>query len=409
MNVEIVAIGSELLLGQSTDTNSVWISQQLALSGIDCFHHNSVGDNTARIVSVLERALDRSDVVICCGGLGPTQDDVTRQCIAQVMGVELAQDDSLVAHMEKLFALRQIPMAKSNLQQALVPVGATTLAEKPGTAAGLRCDVAGRGVIYAVPGVPYEMKEMVTGSILPDLLTKAGSDSIIASRVLRTWGTSESQMAELLADRIAYHDAKKGVTLAYLASGVEGLKIRVTAKAESQGAVDELLDEEEAWLRSLLGSMVFGLDEQTMESVVLDHLRSQGLMLAVAESLTGGYVSGRICAVSGASEAYLGGVVAYNESVKRSLLGVEASELISEECALQMAYGVRKQLGSDIACATTGVAGPKKMEGKPVGTVCMAIVGAGEDFSMTVTFTKSRERIRQLSTIELLNQLRLRL
>jgi nicotinamide-nucleotide amidase len=405
VKVEVVAIGTELLLGQIVDTNSSWIGEQLALAGLDSHYQTKVGDNPARIEAVLQLALSRSDAVICCGGLGPTQDDLTRDVIAEVMGVELELDQTIADRIEQMFVSRGRTMPQNNLRQAMVPVGGRTMAEQPGTAPGLVCPV-GAKVIYAVPGVPYEMKEMINGTVIADLTARSGQSAVIRSRVLRTWGTSESALAEILAERIEQLDADGNPTLAFLASGVEGLKVRITAKAPTEDEAVAILDGEEQVLRPLLGDIVFGLDDQNMEAVVISELVSRSLTVAVAESLTGGYVAGRLCAVPGASRAFQGGVVAYQPQVKFDLLGLEEGPVVTEAAALAMAHGVRRQLKADIGLATTGVAGPDEAEGRPVGTVCLAVAGSMAERAVTVQLPGDRERIRQFSTITLLDLLR---
>lgn len=426
MKVEVVAIGTELLLGQIVDTNSSWIGEQLALAGLDSHYQTKVGDNPDRIEAVLRLALSRSDAVICCGGLGPTQDDLTRDVIAAVMGVELQRDDEVAARIEDMFTRRGRTMPANNLSQAMVPVGARTMAQQPGTAPGLICPIvesgaapgptpAGAGspgtnpgekVIYAVPGVPYEMKEMVDGTVIPDLITRSGESAVIRSRVLRTWGTSESGLAEQLAGRIDELDQVGNPTLAFLASGVEGLKVRITAKSPTEAEAADILDREEATIRSIIGDIVFGLDDQNMEAVVVSLLAERSLTVAVAESLTGGYLAGRLCAVPGASKVFQGGVVAYQSEIKFGLLGVEEGPVVTEGAALAMAHGVRRALGADIGLATTGVAGPDEAEGRPVGTVCLAVAGTEAERSTTVLLPGDRERIRQFSTITLLDLFR---
>ena len=403
MKVEVVAIGTELLLGQINDTNSSWIGEQLALAGLDTHYQTKVGDNRARVVEVLRLALNRSDAVICCGGLGPTQDDLTRDAIAEVMGADLVRDDVVVARITAMFEARGRYMAANNLQQADVPVGARTIAQQPGTAPGLVCPVGGK-VIYAVPGVPSEMKEMVAGTIIADLQERAGVRAAIVSRVLRTWGQSESGLAEMLADRIEHldHRAAQGEpapTIAFLASGIEGIKVRVTAKAATHALAQLLLDAEEAELRALLGDLVFGLDDQTMESVVLDLCRHAGLTLAVAESVTGGIVASRLSAVAGASGVFRGGVIAYDSGIQHEVLGVPVGAVVTEAAAGAMARGVRSLLGADVGFATTGVAGPTPAEDVPVGTVCLA-VAIGEDLvTATVRLPGDRVRISQFAAI----------
>ncbi|MEM9655913.1 MAG: competence/damage-inducible protein A [Actinomycetota bacterium] len=412
MKVEVVAIGSELLLGQIVDTNSSWIGEQLALAGIDSHYQTKVGDNPARLEAVLNLALARSDAVICCGGLGPTQDDLTRDVIGTVMGAELELDEAIAARIRKMFSSRGRTMPDNNLRQAMVPVGATAMAQQPGTAPGLVCpippavDGGAEKVIYAVPGVPYEMKEMMTGTVIPDLTARSGQSAVIRSRVLRTWGMSESGLSELLADRITELDEVGNPTIAFLASGVEGLKVRVTAKAPSEEAAVAELDREEAVLRPILGDIVFGLDDQNMEAVVMGLLAERELTVAVAESLTGGYVAGRLCAIPGASKVFQGGVVAYQSRIKFELLGLAEGPVVTEGAALAMAHGVRRLLGADIGLATTGVAGPDEAEGKPVGTVCLAVAGSEAERAATVRLPGDRERIRQFSTITLLDLLR---
>lgn len=405
MQIEVVAVGTELLLGQIVDTNSSWIGSQLAAAGLDSHFQTKVGDNPARIKEVLELALRRSDAVVCCGGLGPTQDDLTRDVIAQVMGVELVTDDELVEKISAMFGNRGRTMPQNNLRQAQVPVGATVIQQMPGTAPGLICPV-GDKVIYAVPGVPYEMKEMVDGTIIGDLIRRSGENAVIASRVLRTWGMSESGLAEILADRIEELDEVGNPTLAFLASGVEGLKVRITAKASDDAAAQKMLNAEEKKIMPLIGEFVFGRDEENMEVVVIQECAARGLTLSVAESLTGGYVSGRLCAVPGASAVFKGSMVSYDASVKHKLLGVPEGPTVSEEVAVAMAQGIRDVMGSDVGLSTTGVAGPAEVEGLPVGTVCLAVASADGAIATTLRMPGDRERIRQFSTIALLNLFR---
>ena len=347
--------------------------------------------------------------MICCAGLGTTQDDLTRDVIADVMGVQLVTDVDLVEKISSMFSSRGRRMPENNLRQAQVPVGATAIDIQPGTAPGLICpvgDPAKGKVIYAVPGVPYEMKQMVEGVIISALIARSGEVAVIRSRVLRTWGMSESGLAELLADRIDELDAIGNPTLAFLASGVEGLKVRITAKAPDDEAAEKILDAEEQMLMPLIGDLVFGRDEQNMEAVVIAECAARGLTLAVAESVTGGYLSGRLCAVPGASAVFKGAVVAYDPSVKHNVLGVPDGPVVSEETAVAMAQGVREALGADIGLATTGVAGPDELEGVPVGTVCLAVAASDGAIATTVQMPGDRERIRQFSTIAVLNMFR---
>lgn len=418
MRCEIVAVGTELLLGQIVDTNSAWIGEQLALAGIDCHRHTSVGDNRDRMLAAMGEALERSDAVIVTGGLGPTQDDITRDVIAELLGVTLVRDGSLVARIEAVFGGRGRPMPANNLRQADVPVGARTIDQMPGTAPGLVCPVGvepgsdgddSQKVMYAVPGVPWEMHQMVEGTILPDLKRRAGISSVIRSRTLRTWGRSESGLAEDLADEIDRIDRDGGATIAFLASGMEGLKVRLTAKAATDAEVNALLAEGEARVRAIAGPIVFGVDNQTMESVVLDLLVDQGLRLATAESLTGGMIGTRLTEVAGSSRAFVGSIVAYDGEVKRSLLGVPDGPVVSEEAVVAMALGACVRLGADVSVAVTGVAGPDSQEGQEPGIVWMATCVDGEVEAIRTRWPFDRTRIRQFTVITVLDALRVRL
>jgi nicotinamide-nucleotide amidase len=410
MRCEIVAVGTELLLGQIVDTNSAWMGEQLALAGIDCTHQQTVGDNLERIVGALELALGRADAVIVCGGLGPTQDDITRNAIARVMGVRLVQDDAVVDRILERFAARGRRMPANNLLQAQVPEGATAIADpQPGTAPGLICPVGDGKVIYAVPGVPYEMQEIVAGAVLPDMQRRAGRLAIIRSRTLRTWGDSESGLAERLAEHMAELDGAgpEAPTLAFLASGIEGLKVRITVKADDEERARHLLDDEERVVWGIVGDIVFGVDEETMEHAVAKLLVRRGLNLAVAESLTGGLVSSRLVNVPGASGWFRGGIVSYATDVKHDLLGVPEGPVVTPEAAAAMAQGVRRRLGADVGLGVTGVAGPDEQEGQSPGTVFMAVaMGDQEPVVVRVGLPGDRDRVRQFACISLLDLLR---
>ncbi len=384
------------------------MGEQLALAGIDSHFQTKVGDNFERIVSSIRLGLTRSDAVILCGGLGPTQDDITREAIAEVMGVALVRHPDIGDRIRALFAARGREMPDNNLRQADVPEGARVIDEMPGTAPGLVCPIADK-VVYAVPGVPHEMREMLTGTVIPDLQKRAGLAAVIKSRVLRTWGQSESGLAEMLADRIEALDELGNPTLAFQASGIEGLKVRITAKAGSAEEAESIVAEEEARLRALLGDLVFGTDHETIESVVLDLLRNRGLSLGVAESLTGGLMGARFTSVPGSSEVFRGAIVAYASDIKYSLLGVPEGPVVSDDAARAMALGARRVLDADVALATTGVAGPAEQEGQPVGTVFLGLAMNGSSEAQRVQLPGDRQRIRQYAVISAVNMLRKRL
>ena len=409
MRCDVVAIGTELLLGQIVDTNSSFIGEQLAASGIDSLLQVKVGDNLARIETVLRRVLADADAVIICGGLGPTHDDLTREAIAAVMGVGLHHDEEVADVIRSLFASRHRPMAENNLRQAQVPDGSTIIPQTRGTAPGLICPVVIDGVakvLYAVPGVPHEMKDMMARAVLPDLLARSGEPSVIVSRVLRTGGESESGLNERLDPVIDELELAGTPTLAFLASGWEGIKVRLTAKANSAADAAMLLDPVEDRIRSILGLQVFGIDDDTMESVVLQLLRERGWSLGLAESVTGGLVAGRITNVAGASEVFVGSVVSYASEVKFDLLGVDRGPVVGEHAAAQMAEGARRVLHADVGLALTGVAGPDEQDGMPVGTLCVGLALPARTVTRTFAMPGLRDQMRQMSVITALDLLR---
>ena len=406
MRCEVLAVGTELLLGQIVDTNSAWIGEQLAASGIDSYEHRVVGDNQPRIVAALRDMLERSDAVIVCGGLGPTQDDLTRDAIAELMDAPLRRREDLVDLIAAMFSSRARDMPQNNLRQADVPEGGEPIPNPIGTAPGLNCPI-GDKVVYAVPGVPYEMQLMVTEHIVPDLLVRAGEHSAMVSRSLKTWGTSESGLAEMIAHRV---DAQTNPTIAFLARGIEGLVVRITAKAATEAEARRMVEAEEDELRKIIGDLVFGVDDETMEYAVLTRCRARGWSLGVAESVTGGLIGARIANVPGASDTFRGTIGAYATDVKRSVLGVTAEHVVSEESAIEMALGAQRVLGADVGIAVTGVAGPAEQDNRAVGTVFFAIALPGhEPLAVSTRLPGDRERIRQFATISLLNLVRQRL
>ncbi len=413
MRIEIVAVGTELLLGQIADTNSAWLGDRLAANGVASHFHQAVGDNHSRITLALRTALARSDGVIMCGGLGPTQDDITREAIAEVMGVELVRDQAIVDLIAGFFEARGRTMSANNARQADVPQGATVIPQVGGTAPGLICPV-GNKVVYAVPGVPYEMAEMFDRAILPDLrarMAEAGEEGVIASRVLRTWGASESGLAESLQDRIDVLDAGGDVTLAFLASGIEGIKVRITARARTLDDVTALLDKEEVEVRRAiderLGDIVFGVDDESMEVAVAARLIARGLTFGVAESLTGGLIASRLVNVPGASAWFRGGVVAYDSQVKFDVLGVPTGPVVTEPAAAAMAEGAARVTGADVGLGITGVAGPDEQESVAPGTIFVGLSFPGAPTqTRQLRVPGDRERVRQYGAISALDLLR---
>lgn len=409
MRAEIVGVGTELLLGEIPNTNAQTIALALAAIGVDCTRHVAVGDNEERIAAAVREGLERADAVIVTGGLGPTQDDVTREAIARACGRRLVRDERIVAEIRARFERMGREMPSANERQGDVVEGGEAIANPLGTAPGLR--VAHEGaVVYALPGVPSEMVAMLEARVLPELAAGAGGGACIVSRIVRTAGLAESAVAEQLAP--VWSGTRDGVTLAYLAGGGE-VRVRLTSKAASAEEALARLRAAEERVRGALGAAVVGVDEETLEAVALALLRSRGWRLACAESVTGGLVAARLTAVPGASAAFAGGIVAYEARVKEELLGVDAALLagpgaVSAETARAMASGVRARTGADVGLATTGVAGPAE-HGAPVGTVFIALDGPDGALARGLRLPGDREAVRALAVAATLNLLRLHL
>jgi nicotinamide-nucleotide amidase len=397
MRAEIVAVGTELLLGQIANTNARWMSERLAEVGVDVMRHETVGDNLDRIVQSLRLAASRADVVLVCGGLGPTEDDITRDALAVVMGVEMIRhpeiEDLLRAKFERF---GRGPMPENNLRQADVPRGASFIVPLRGTAPGLIADV-GRARVYAMPGVPAEMFEMMQESVLPELERRSGR-GVVRSQILRCTGIGESSVAEMLADLF---EGSVNPSLAYLASSGQ-TTVRVTAKAGSSAEAEDLIGPLAREVASRLGDHLFTTSGESLEEAVGRLLMSGGKTLACAESLTGGAVGARITSVPGASAYFRGSAVVYDADSKRSVLGVsnatmESVGVVSEECAREMASGARRVFGADVALALTGVAGPEPHGGLPAGTVWIALDWGAGAHASGYFWDAERDRVRRWS------------
>jgi nicotinamide-nucleotide amidase len=405
LTCEILAVGTELLLGQVVDTNSTFIAQNLASAGVNCFYQTRVGDNLSRIEAALSLALSRADVVICCGGLGPTQDDITRHAITNVLRRPLVRDAALLDKVAAIFRERKREFADINQVQADLPEGARILSAMPGTAAGFLCVDKGKRV-YALPGVPSEMKAMMTADVLPDIVAAAGGASHLVHHTFYTLGLGESAIAALLAERFLALEPGGNPTLAFLASDAVGVRVRVTAKARTAEQARALAQAEAERIRPLIKSAIYAETDEdneavSPESVLLQRLEKEGKTLAVAESLTGGLIGARLTAVPGASKVFRGGLVSYASDVKFDVLGVTPGPVVNEKTAAQMAIGVRKLLNADIALAATGVAGPDPQDDKPPGTVCLGLADADGVTTLTLTLgNRGREAVRQLSATE---------
>jgi nicotinamide-nucleotide amidase len=422
VRAEIVAVGSELLLGEAVDTNSAWIAARLAEVGVDVYRHVTVGDNPDRLVAVLAESAGRADAVIVTGGLGPTQDDLTREAVARLAGVGLRRDPGLEEYVRGYFTRLGRRMPARNLVQADLPEGARVL-EAVGTAAGfaLDVDVDGRSVtLYCLPGVPREMEIMFARSVAGDLVARAGL-AVTVSRLVRTSGMSESAVAEAAADlvgrldRLVPVEGRSGPTIAFLATKGE-TRVRVTAKATSRDEALALVGPVVEELRGLLGTAVSGIDDEGAEHAIARLLVRHCWTLAVAESVSGGHLASRLVRVPGASSWFSGGLVTYTAEAKTGLAGVapetiERHSPVSEEVAAALASGARERLGADVGVGVVGVAGPASQGGRPVGTLCIAVALPGEAPSArTLTLPgRGREELQEWAATVALDQLRRRL
>ncbi len=405
MIVEVIAVGTELLLGQIVNSNAAFIGRALADAGLDAHVQVTVGDNLDRVASTIRQALERADATIITGGIGPTQDDLTREAICAATGREMCFSEDYAAELRRRFASSGRVMPENNLRQAEYPAGATLLPNPKGSAPGIRLDHGGR-LIYAVPGVPAEMELLVQSEVIPDLRLAAGIDEVLESRVLRTWGMSESQVAELLDD---LYRATTNPSVAFLASAGE-IKVRISAKAGSRQAAAALIAPVEDEIRSRLGSVVFGADEDTIEEVLLRSLGVAGWSIATAESVTGGLVAARLTDIAGASAVFRGSVVAYTAEVKQRLLSVPVEMIsehgvVSEPVAEAMALGVAHLLGADVAVGLTGSAGPDPLE-QDVGTVVIGVTTPEGSAARTMRLPGDRERVRAYASTAALHLVR---
>jgi nicotinamide-nucleotide amidase len=412
VRVELVAVGTELLLGDIVNSNAAWLGQRLAEAGIDVTDSVVVGDNIERIAGVLRTAVGRADAVIVTGGIGPTQDDLTREALAAVAGVPLVRDPELEAALRERFERLRRDVPEMNYRQADLPVGGVPLANVKGTAPGIRLDV-GPSVVYLMPGVPHEMQAMCTDTVLPDLLRRAGEPAVIVNRVLRTAGMWESAVAGALAPLVEELTVAGNPTIAFLASGGQ-TRVRITAKATSRDAALALVAPVESRARTALGPAVYGVDDDSLDGVVAQLLRNRGETVSVAESLTGGLLGATLTGTPGASDVFAGGIVAYATSLKTQLLDVPAEVVqregvVSAAVAGAMAAGVRRTLGTTYGLALTGVAGPAEQDGQPVGTVHIGLATPTGGLVRSVRLPGDRSRIRLFASVSAVNLLRLHL
>jgi nicotinamide-nucleotide amidase len=401
LNAEIVGIGTELLLGQIANTNAQKISTVLAGIGVDVFFHVVVGDNHERIVGTLTDSLERSDVVIVTGGLGPTPDDITREAVAEVTGRPLARDPELAATIEDVFARLGRDMPKENLRQADLPEGAVVIPPE-GTAPGFWLEHRG-SLLFAVPGVPWEMESMLDKSVVPLLKERAGAAATVSKEVL-VIGLGESRTHELIADLV---ETQTNPTIAYRA-GAGVVRVRLTAKASDEATAIGLIRPTEAKIRERVGVHALPLDAPSVGDAVGNMLRDRGATVAVAESLTGGLIGAELTSTSGAGDFFVGSIVCYSTESKRDVVGVDEAILagpgaVSEEAAAALAEGAARSFGADLGLGVTGVAGPSEQEGKPVGTLFVAAALGGRTEVRHVTAYGSRDHIRAMAVASVLD------
>jgi competence/damage-inducible protein CinA-like protein len=404
--VEVIAVGTEMLLGQIVNSNAAHIGERLAEAGLDHYRQTVVGDNLERIAAAVAEAAARADAVIITGGLGPTQDDLTRPALAAAAGVGLVFDEEQAERLRDFWRRRGRDMPRSNLRQAERPDGSSFIDNPKGTAPGIDMEIRGARVL-ALPGVPIEMEAMLDDHVIPAL--GGATSGVVRSRLLRSWGDSESAVAELLGD---LYDGSTNPTIAFLASRAE-IKVRITAKADSVEEADALIEPVEAEVRRRLGHRIFGADDETIEVIVLRLLEERGWTLGTAESATGGMVASRITSVPGASKVYAGSIVTYTNTLKEQLLGVHPALIdehgvVSRPVAEAMAEGARSILGVDCAIAVTGSAGPEPLE-QPQGTLVVAVATVDGTASRLLMFPGDRERVRVFGSTAALHWLRLSL
>jgi nicotinamide-nucleotide amidase len=410
VQIELLTIGDELLLGFTIDTNAAYLARTLAAIGVEIVHRATVGDDADQIAAAVSDAIERTGALITTGGLGPTADDRTRPAIAKLFGRELVLDESIVAQIEARFwRMTSAKMPETNIVQAMVPAGARVLENLHGTAPGLWIEDAQGRWVAMLPGVPREMRGLTNDSILPMLRERIGAAPIaIVSRTIRTTGIGESALAERLGELGKFVD---DMPLAFL-PGWAGVDLRLTSRTLPPDAASAALHAGAKMLRDVAGAVVYGEESQDLAEIVLDMCRERGFTIAVGESCTGGLLGARLTAIPGSSDVFHGGVIAYDNGAKTKLLGVSDVTLsgngaVSEAVAREMAEGCARVLGTGIGIGITGIAGPGGgTPEKPVGTVWIGVAGLGETRSLGRVYIGDREEIRLRATQASLDQVR---
>lgn len=400
MIVEVVAVGTELLLGQIVNTNAAFIGAALADHGHDAHYQQVVGDNLARLADALRLAMSRAGAVIITGGIGPTQDDLTREALCAATGREMVTSAEYEEELRAWFAARGRTMSESNLRQAQHPEGAQLMPNPRGTAPGIFLEHEGCKV-FCVPGVPAEMEHLIANEVLPRIEDDGGS--VLLSRVIRLWGRPESEVAEQLND---LYVGSTNPSIAFLAGSGE-IKIRITAKTSDLETARKLIGPMESTIRNRLGESVFGADDETAEAILLGLLRIKGWSIATAESMTGGLIAAALTAAPGSSDTVRGGAVTYWSESKGEVLGItDTTEVVNAETAAEMAEGARRLFGAEVAVSVTGEAGPDPAE-KPVGTVFIGVATPERTAVRELRMPGDRERIRSFSVTSAVHLTRL--
>jgi nicotinamide-nucleotide amidase len=405
MKAEIVSIGTEILLGEIIDTNSAYIAERLPALGIDVYYKHVVGDNLGRLTEVVGKAFERADLVITTGGLGPTEDDLTREAVAAVMGETTRIDPDLETWLRGVYARRGNVMPERNIKQTWLIPSARAIANPRGTAPGWWVERDGR-LIISMPGPPAEMTRMWEAEVAPELLRRQ-TGTVLIKRTLKTAGIGESNVDEMLSPLLKSTNPSIGIY-----ARADGVQVRIGAKADTPEAARALIEPIEAEARRILGAHLWGADDDTFESVLGGMLKQRGLTLAVMESCSGGLLADTITNVPGSSAYFRGGIVSYATEVKE-MMGVDPAVIakygvVSAETAAAMAEAVRERLGADIGMGVTGVAGPEPQDGQPVGQVYIALNG-GERMppqSIAFQFAQSRQAIKRRAVTQALVLLR---
>jgi nicotinamide-nucleotide amidase len=409
VKAELISTGTELLLGQTLNSNAFFISQKLSALGINVYYHTTVGDNPERMEEAVRAALNRVDLVVTTGGLGPTLDDLTKQTVAKVLGLEQELHEESLTWVKNFFIKLDRPMPESNVKQAYFPAGSKVIPNNLGTAPGAIVE-KGDKVVIILPGPPFEMKPMFTETVEPYLKDKVRtSPEVITARTLKVFGMSESAVEEALGDIL---HLQEGITIALLAKPAE-IYIRIAATANTESKAVGMISDLEGKIRERLSNKIFAVDDEDMATAVGKMLVSWGLTLVTAESCTGGLVGGTVTAVPGSSAYYLGGFNTYSNDLKVRLLGVKQSTLdnhgaVCSETAKEMAVGARQKTDADLAVAVTGVAGPGGgTEEKPVGLVYIGLATPEGTDVVPFNFFGDRQAIRALSINAALDRVRL--